>query len=162
MPVTLIVNSIPYDYPISGDTPGWGGPATDWATQVTFVLNQLQGITDIVETPFSIANNVTSPSDVLGLSFNTGLVRSAIIAYSVYRVSTAHPSGHSEGGTLNITYDNSAAPGSKWSIVGGPINGNSGVTLSITDAGQFQYTSTDLTSTGYSGVMHFRAKCLAQ
>lgn len=162
MPITLIVNNTPFEYPIDGDSPGWGQAATDWATEVTLVLNELLGSSDIIQTPFVISNNVSVFTDILGLSFNTGLVRAAVIDYSVYRTSTASPSGHAETGVLNIVYDNSAAPGSKWSMIGYGVNGNSGVTFNITDAGQVQYKSSDIGAAGHSGIMKFRAKALNQ
>lgn len=162
MPITLIVNNIPYEYPIPGDSPGWGQPATDWAAEVTLVLNDLLGPNDISETIFTIANNVSSFTNINGLSFNTGTVRSAIIDYSIYRTSTANPSGNAESGTINIVYDNLAAPGSKWAMSIGNVTGNSGVTFTITDLGQVQYQSTNINATGYSGNIHFRARTLGQ
>lgn len=162
MPITLIVNNIPYEYPVPGDSPGWGQPATDWATEVTAVLAELLGSTDIVQTPFIISNNISSPSDIVGLSFNTGLVRAAVIDYSIYRTSTSNPSGKAESGVISIVYDNLATPGSKWSLILYGGNGLAGVTFNITDSGQVQYTSTDIGATGYSGVIHFRAKTLNQ
>ena len=162
MPITLIVNNIPYEYPIPGDSPGWGQPATDWASEVTLVLNDLLGPNDITETAFSLQNNITSFTNVAGLSFNTGQVRSAVIDYSVYRTSTANPSGNAESGLITIVYDNLAASGSKWSMTMGPVNGDAGVIFSILDNGQVQYQSSDINSTGYSGVMKFRAKTLGQ
>lgn len=160
MPVTLTVNNIPFEYPVPGDSPGWGQPATDWATQVTIALNDLQGLTDIPQKTFTIQNNVTSFTDVAGLVFNTGLVRAAFVDFSVYRTSTSDPSGNAECGEMLLIYDNLAAPGSKWGMV---INfdGDSGLTFNITDAGQVQYKSSDL-GTGHSGNMHFRAKTLNQ
>src|ERR1019366_608799 len=116
MPVTLIVNNIPYEYPVPGDAPGWGQPATDWATEVTLVLNNLLGPNDIIESTFNIANNISSSTNVNGLTFNTGQVRSAFINYTVYRTSTAHPTGQAEAGELIIVYDNLAASRSKWSL----------------------------------------------
>jgi hypothetical protein len=162
MPITLIINSIPYQYPIPGDSPGWGEGATDWAEAVTEVLNDLVSPTDILQTTFSVANNNTSSANVSGLSFNTGLVRAAFIKYSIYRVSTSNPSGQSEGGEMIAVYDNSAATGNKWSLTQGPVNGNSGITFTMTDNGQVQYTSTDIGTPGYSGIMKFSATTLAQ
>jgi len=162
MPVTLTVNNIPFEYPVSGDSPGWGDGATDWATEVTDVLNSLIGPNDIIQTTVTIANNQTTATNIVGLSFNTGQVRSAIIEYSVYRTSTANPTGHSESSTLVATYDNLAASGSKWSLIGTDINGNSGINITVLDSGQFQYTTNDINSVGYSGNMHFRARCLQQ
>lgn len=162
MPVTLVVNKQPYNYPVPGDSPGWGAEATGWAEQVTEVLQELFGDNDIAETTFNVANNVTSFTNVVGLILNTGAVRAATITYSVYRVSTANPSGHSESGTLRAVYDNSAGSGSKWALSGFGIDGDAGITFQILDSGQVQYKTTDINSTGYSGVMHFSAKTLGQ
>jgi hypothetical protein len=161
MPVTLTVNNIPIEYPVPGDSPGWGQSATEWATQVTLALQDLQGLTDIPQKTFTIQNDVQTFTDIAGLTFNTGLVRAAFIDYSIYRTSTSNPSGQVECGNINIVYDNLAAPGSKWRVVGGLIAGSSGITFQITDAGQFQYKSTDL-GAGHSANMHFRAKTLNQ
>lgn len=162
MPQTLIVNNISFEYPIPGDEPGWGQAASDWAAEVTDVLNDLLGPNDIIQTSFTIQNNIASPTDVAGLSFNTGQVRAANIQYSVYRITDSNTSGFAESGMISIVYDNSASPGNKWSMASGPTNGLSGVTFSITDAGQFQYTSTNLTGTNYVGTMRFRAQTLSQ
>lgn len=161
MPVTLTVNNIPFEYPVAGDSPGWGQAATDWATQVTIALQDLQGLTDIPQKTFTIQNNISTFTDVAGLSFNTGLVRGGFIDYSVYRTSTSNPSGVTEAGEIVVVYDNLAAPGSKWLMVQGPKAGTSGVTFTITDAGQIQYKSSNL-GAGHSGNMHFRAKTLNQ
>lgn len=158
MPRTLIVNNTPYQYPTPGDEPGWGQGATGWAAGVTEVLNDLQGPDDLLETAFNIANAQASPSDITGLAFNTASVRSAIIDYSVFRVSDTNPNGNTETGKIHIVYDNLAG----WSIGQGGIVGNSGVTFSILSTGQMQYTSTDIGALNYIGTMKFRAKTLQQ
>jgi hypothetical protein len=162
MPVTLTVNNIPFSYPVPGDSPGWGAGATAWATEVTTVLDNLLGPNDILQTTFPLANNVTSPTNVTGLIFNTGQVRAAFIEYSIYLTSTSNPSGQSEAGLMIAVYDNSAGTGNKWSLTMGPVNGDSGVTFTMTDAGQIQYQSPNIGATGFSGVIHFRATALAQ
>lgn len=161
MPVTLTVNNVPFEYPVPGDGQGWGQPASDWAVQVTAALQNLQGLTDIPQKTFTIQNNVSSFTDIAGLVFNTGLVRAAFITYGIYRTSTGTPSGSVECGTINIVYDNLASTGFKWRVAGGGMPGNAGVTFNITDAGQFQYKSSDLGS-GHVGNMHFRATTLNQ
>jgi hypothetical protein len=162
MPITLTVNNQPFQYPVSGDSPGWGEGATDWATEVTLVLNSLLGPNDIIQSTIAVINNQVSAMNVVGLALNTGQVRSAIIEYSVYRTSTANPSGNSESGTMIATYDNLAASGMKWSLIITDINGYSGINFSILDNGQVQYTTNDINSVGYSGNMHFRARALNQ
>lgn len=161
MPQTLIVNNIPFEYPVAGDEPGWGQPASDWAAEVTDVLSDLLGSNDITQTSFNIQNNISVFTDISSLSFNTGQVRSAIIQYSIYRTSTANPSGQAESGIIAIVYDNAAPVNQKWSVTQ-TANGNAGVLFNVTDSGQFQYKSTDINSTGYSGLMKFRAQTLLQ
>lgn len=158
MPKTLTVNNTPYDYPTAGDEPGWGGEATGWAEEVTNVLNNLLGPDDILETSFSVANDQSVVADVTGLAFNAGTVRSAVIEYSVYRISDSNPSGNTETGEMHLVYDNSSG----WLLGIGGVVGNAGIQFTITAAGQIQYTSTDIDSLGYSGIMKFKAVALSQ
>lgn len=154
----LTVNNTPYDYPTEGDEPGWGGEATGWAEEVTDVLNNLLGPDDILETSFNIANNQSSLANVTGLVFNAGSVRAASVEYSVFRISDSNPSGNAEFGEMHIVYDNNVG----WSLSMGGIVGLSGVIFSILPTGQIQYTSSDIGSTNYVGVMKFKAKTLSQ
>lgn len=162
MSITLTVNNTPYDYPSPGDEPGWGEAATGWAEEVTDVLNSLLTTDDILQTAFTVNNNVSTDTNVAGLSFNTGSVRAAFVEYSIYRVSDSTPSGTAEAGLMTLIYDNSAAPGSQWTLTISSVTGNAGVTFTITDAGQIQYQSTDIGSTNYSGLMKFTARALQQ
>lgn len=162
MSKTLTVNNTPFEYPTAGEEPGWGSEATAWASEVTDVLDGVLGPDDLLETTVSISNNISTNTNIVGLVFDTGSVRSAVIEYSVYRVSDSSTSGNAETGIITIVYDNSAAVNEKWSMTVGNISGNSGITLSITDAGQFQYQSTDIGSTNYSGTMKFLAKATGQ
>jgi hypothetical protein len=159
---TLIINNTPYNYPTSGDEPGWGGEATGWAEGVTNVLSDLLGPNDILETAFNIANNQTDNSgtngDITGLVFNAASVRATEIRYSIFRVSTSTPSGKTETGTIQLIYDNNIG----WSINQGNILGSSGVTFTVTPSGQIKYKSTDIGSLNYIGTMKFRAKSLQQ
>lgn len=158
----LIVNNQSFDYPTSGTDPGWGGPATDWATEVTNVLGTLLAPGDILSTTFDISDDVSVATQIQGLAFDSSLNRSAKIVYSVYRTSTDNPSGNAETGTIDIIYDNLAPVGEKWKMTQNK-NGEAGVVFSISDLGQFSYISTqiDTGSGGYSGVLKFSAKSTA-
>jgi hypothetical protein len=158
---TLTVNNTPYTYPDAGENPGWGEGATDWSQAVTDALNSLLAPGDILAASISIGNNISSLTNITGLLFDTGVVRSGVVTYNVYRKSTANPSGYTETGTLNIVYDDSASPGNKW-LLSQVAEGDSGVIFSITDTGQFQYTSSDINSTGYSGIMSFKASTISR
>lgn len=161
MPVDITIGTTPISYPSPGDPPGWGAAATDFAEAVAEVLASLSNPNDILETTFTIGNNISSATNVLGLAFNTGAVRSAEIAYSVIRSSAANPTGIVEAGTMTAVYDSAAGAGSKWQMTIGPITGaGAGVTFSITDAGQVQYQSSNIGATTYVGEMRFRAKTI--
>lgn len=156
MPIALTVNGVTYQYPIAGEDPNWGNDASDWAQAITDVVNLFVGPGDILDTPGVINNNISSLTDVNFLLFDSSTVRAANVDYTIYRTSTTNPSGFAETGTVFIVFDDSL---NSWSFSQRAV-GNSGVTLSITNAGQFQYTSSDIGSAGYSGTIRFRAKAL--
>jgi len=160
MPILTVNNNV-YNYPDAGTDPGWGEDATAWAQAVTDVLSTLLAPGDILETSFSISNNVLVDTNVNGLQFNGASVRAANVEYSIYRTSTETPSGNVQTGTLLLTYDTTGAIGSKW-IVADQRTGDAGVVFTCTDAGQIQYKSTDIGTTSYQGQIKFRARTLAQ
>ena len=161
MSVPLTIANNTFQYPTSGEDPGWGADATDWAIAVTEVLNTLVAPSDILETSYIINNNTVVQTDINRLFFDPGTVRAANITYSVYRVSTANPSGHTESGVIYLNYDNSASLGSKWNLGQNKI-GDASITFNITDAGQVQYTATDIGAAGYQSTIKFIAKTLSQ
>lgn len=239
MPTPLVVNNNTFEYPIPGDEPGWGEGATGWAVEVTDVLSNLQGTDDIPETTFSVANNVASPANVVGLLFNSSTVRAGVIDYSVYRsneedfdptdvnittniitivghvltndsqvtfATTGGLPGGLSGGTyyyvvnaatntfqvaatvggsaidlttqgtgvhtvrielaekgkFEFVFKNGAPVGTKWSMGRVFFGDDAGMVFSMTDAGQMQYTSTNLNGTDYSGTMKFEATVTQQ
>ena len=149
MAVTLIVNNQPFEYPTQGTQAPWGESATAWAEEVTKVLNTLKGVSDLLETAASISNNATTPKDITGFQFDPGTVKSFSVNGSVTRV---YDSNQIE--EQFVLTGLKTATG--WKIQQDGI-GDAGITLSITAAGQVQYTSTNLSfSTTYSGLMKFR------
>ncbi len=161
MPVDITIGNTPISYPSPGDPPGWGAAATDAMEAVAEVLSSLSNANDILETTFTIANNQAVAADVTGLTFNTGAVRSAEISYSIIRSSSSTLTGKTEAGTMTLIYDSAAAAGSMWQLAQGPISGpGAGVTFTVEDDGQVQYTSSDIGATSYAGQMRFRAKTI--
>jgi hypothetical protein len=161
MPIDLTVNNSVFAYPSPGDEPGWGEPATDWASEVSLVLSTLQNSNDILDTSAIIANNQTLPNiSVTGLLFNSGTVRAAVVNYSIDIFTSG--TELAEVGTLYLIYKNSGTIGSKWSIGRISFGDDAGVTFTMTDAGQIQYTSSNVAGTGYIGTMNFSAKVTLQ
>jgi hypothetical protein len=158
----LIVNNKTFNYPDPGEDVGWGQNASDWASEVTEVLNTILAPGDILATAFDINDNTTVPTNIQGLAFDSSLARSAKIVYSVYRTSTNTPSGNAETGEMDIIYDNGAPVNTKWKMTQNK-NGDAGIVFSINDLGQFTYTTTqiDLGAGGYVGILKFSAKSTA-
>jgi len=121
----------------------------------------------IADTSFTIANNQSSSADVTGLSFNGALMRSAEFIAHFYRNTTGV--GATELCAVVRYFCAYKTVAASWDITPIGISGDvdsstgapAGVTLSITSAGQVQYTSTNITGTAASSVMHFRANTLA-
>ena len=157
MPITLTVNNTPYEYPTPNDPKGWGEPATGWATEVTNLLADLKGPNDIVQTAYSIANNQTSPTSVIGLQFDAATVRYAIVDYTIYLATST--TEIAEGGQIHLLYKNVA---NTWLIEVDRQGDASGVVFSITNGGQLQYTSANIGGLSYTGKIGFRAKTLNQ
>jgi hypothetical protein len=159
---TLIVNNKTFNYPDPGEDVGWGGDASDWASEITEVINTILSPGDILLTTFDINDDTAVPTNIQGLAFDSSLARSAKIVYSVYRTSTDTPSGNAETGEIDIIYDNEAPVTTKWKMTQNK-NGDAGIVFSINDLGQFTYTTTqiDLGAGGYVGILKFSAKSTA-
>lgn len=161
MSIPLTIAGTTFQYPESGTDPNWAEEASSWAVAVTDALNTLLSPGDILTTEFSIDNNISVPTNINGLVFDSGTVRAANVTYAVYRISNSNPSGHAETGLLKLIFDDSAGMGMKWKMTQ-DIDGSSGVAFSIGDNGQFQYVSTDIGTLGYVGTITFSAKTLAK
>lgn len=160
MATNLTVNNTTFPYPDTGDEPGWGDGASGWAAEVTQVLEQVQGTNDIPESTFNIANNTTSKADIVGFVFNPSAVRSAVVDYSVYR--TTNTTELAEKGTLELIYKNGGTVGAKWSIGRVIFGDDAGIEITMTDAGQAQYTSSNMSGTSYTGTIVFEGTAILQ
>lgn len=103
---------------------------------------------DIEETSFSIANNQSSPANVTGFAFSNASVRSFSAIASVYIDATTD--------LFELLEVKGVQKGSEWVISISSTGDISGISFSITNTGQIQYTSNSYT--GFlSGVIKFRA-----
>lgn len=122
---------------------------TDAATKnyVDGQINTVKSANDIAETSFSTANNQATPANVTGLLMASG-ARSAKVLLSVYINAT---SSLYEAFELLII-----KKGSSYDMSVVSVGDDSGIILTITSAGQVQYTSTNVA--GFTaGTMKFRA-----
>jgi len=149
MAITLTINNTPFEFPEQGEQSPWGQPVTDWATEVTNVLNSLAGPSDILETSAIISNNISSPTAISGFFFDPGTVRSFTATCSVYRSVT----GSEMSEEINLV--GLFTGGSGWLLQQDGI-GNAGISLTITTGGQVNYTSTNFAGANYGGLLKFR------
>lgn len=102
--------------------------------------NKLAGLVysdgDLSETSFSAANNQPTPANITGLLFSNAVVRAFSVLASVYIDATSDK--YESISILGIQ------KGSDWEMTITRIGDDSGIELSITTAGQIQYTSTNL------------------
>lgn len=103
---------------------------------------------DIGLTSFSAANNQVSAANVTGLAFNNAAIRAFSATVSVAIVGT--------GNLFEVFELKGIQKDASWDMSVESAGDTSGITFSITSAGQVQYTSTDVA--GFvSDTMEFRA-----
>lgn len=148
MAVTLTINNIPYSFPDQGANPAWGTNVTVWASAVTTFITGFVAPGDILQTYVTLSNNTSSSSNILNFFFDAAIVRSFNADYSIYRViknsSNTITLEYSEEGIVSGTYKNGT---NSWEFTQQGLSlQSSGVILSITNAGQVQYTSTNIST----------------
>jgi hypothetical protein len=159
MPTPLTVSGSTYQYPDNNDNAPWGEDATAWAVAVTGVLDQVVGTGDIPQTVATIANNMSSPTNIIGLAFSPITTRGAIIYYSLYRFSTGSGATEAvETGQMFVSYMTNS---NTWDLaISAGNQGQAGVIFSISPNGQVQYTSTNFAGTTPTGIITFKAAAL--
>jgi hypothetical protein len=96
------------------------------------------GVSKTISGTFNASNNVSSPSNITGLLFDSNNIRSFQGSISITIV-------RSSGGNLyeNISIEGNYTETNGWSLFTSSIGDITGVTLSITSIGQLRYTSTN-------------------
>jgi hypothetical protein len=146
----LQIGSDIFNYPDAGEAPGWGEDATAWAEAVTEALSEISGPNDIPLTSANLNNNQTSVSDVTNFKFNIAQVQSVNSDFFIIRTYDSGSTIITETGKIYGSYD-----GNEF-FISVESTGDTGVSLSITNAGQIQYTSTNL-SNHVSSIIRFKA-----
>lgn len=99
-----------------------------------------------------IANNQASPADVAGLALDSASYRSVQVFYEIWRKTSS--SETVSNGYFKCFFKESTG---NWSLEPGEFEGDlSGVTFSVTNAGQVQYTSDNQAGTNYDSELLMR------
>lgn len=155
MPKILTIGSEEFEFPLEGQNAGYGSEVTDWAEAVTDALTTVQKQNDILTTT-AVINNTAGTFSIPLFNFSTAEVISIDCKYFVKRVTTTPDASFSEVGYIEGYYD-----GSEWGI-SIRTTGDAKILLSITAAGQLQYTLTpsDVLPGSHSGSITFEAKVI--
>jgi hypothetical protein len=123
------------------------------STQV--MILQDQGMTaffnEEVQANVSIANNQVSAANVSNLVFDGAVAKKFIVDYGLYR--STDTTSLAQAGRLRGVYNEEDA---EWYLSDDYSGQNAGVTFSITNGGQIQYTSSNISGTGYVGTLEYR------
>lgn len=104
-----------------------------------------------------LVNNQTSPADVTNLVFDATATMCAVITYIIYRNTTgAGATELAESGQILAVYKLVA---DTWEMTR-TSNGDASVGLTITNAGQVQYTTSNITGTPDQSYIRFRASTI--
>ena len=150
MSKTIQIGSTIYRVPNEGDNPGWGEDLTEFFCAIGDALENVQGPNDILTTSATLANNQTIFVDIPGLVFNTAQVQRVEVKYLVFRTYDSGLSVKVESGLIEGNFD-----GTEFFISSEHV-GDAGVEFEVTNTGQFQYKTTDLTD-HVSSVIRFEA-----
>lgn len=162
--MTIIIQGTSITFPETGNSPIWSEAVIQFAAAVELALSGLTSVGDLGKEyfPLTAAHNPVSNLTVTGFNFDSSTIRSVFASYSIYRnTTTGSPTTVAETGTMKLVYNPTNAVGNKWEISIDRV-GNAQATLSITDAGQVQITTTTIPGTGHTGQVGFLATVLNQ
>jgi len=125
--------------------------ATDTKKTYGIVDSELVSIGSVDQGDVSIINNQTTAADITGLSFVNTTVRAFNVDYTVYRKTDTASSAVAAVGRFRAVYNTQAGV---WNSSQDSA-GDSSIELSVTPSGQVQYTSTDISGTGYEGNLSY-------
>lgn len=160
MSIPLTIQGQVIQFPSDSQDPDWAPGIIAFAQAVATALQGVAGTYDVSPQIFTLDSynpgvNVAIPL----LNFPVSNVRSVIVYYSLYRSTSSANAG--DAGQLQLAYIPSNGTGNKWEIIRqGTDDSGGGITFTVTDAGQVQFTTNTLAGTGHSGKLSYSAKAL--
>jgi hypothetical protein len=104
------------------------------------MTNIVTGVSTLYSATFNAANNISTPTNVTGLSFDNSDIRNFVAQMTVSIL-------RSSGGNLFETFNIEGMQNdSGWTLYTSSVGDTSGITFSITSTGQIRYTSTNITN----------------
>ena len=126
-----------------------GNLSREWQQFFQLILNAIGYLGQ--EESFDLTNNTAVAANITPLIFDHQYTSQAMVDYFIQRVHSGTESN--EDGTFRVRYNKRA---NNWTLSNGPSG--SGITLSITSAGQVQYTSSNIAGTVSISRIVFRVR----
>lgn len=139
-----------YLIPSNLEEPNWGEGLTSYLKALADAVNSVSGPSDLIESIFTIDNNISSPTDITGFFFDSTTVRSFAVRGNITRQHGAATFKYEEFVLAGLYQDASG-----WVLQQDGMQ-DAGVEFTITPAGQIQYISTNLAGTPYAGTLKYR------
>ena len=156
----ITISGTPIEFPDTAQSPDWSTAVILFAQTVADSINAVKGPYDVSTQPFTIdAYPSNSNVTLTNLAFSPSVVRAAYIKYSVYR--TTSLTSVAETGQIVIVYNSANPPNNKWEIAKERV-GDASIDFSISDVGQFYFTTHSLGGTSHQGTIIFGANALGQ
>ncbi len=148
------------EFPDSAESPNWAPAVIQFAEEVAAALDLIIGPFDVAPQVLNIDSynpgvNINLPN----LAFSTTQVRGAVVNYSVYRETDLNKVA--ESGMILIVYNPDGPVNNKWAIAQERVN-DASIQISVTDNGQFQFTTTTIAGINHVGRITYYAKALEQ
>lgn len=158
----IVINSQVIEFPDSAASPNWSEALIQFAQAVEGALAISIGTFDVTPQTIDIsAFNSASNINITALSFPTTDVRSVFIRYSVFRTTDAETAY--EAGDMIAMYNPDNPVNEKWALsLGNRTGSGAQIEFSVTDLGQFRFSTTALSGSNHSGQLSFDARALEQ
>lgn len=147
MPKLLTVGNEEFEFPLEGESPGYGSEITDWAEAVTIALETVQKPNDIPTTSEISLNPdivLNVPAPIPGFSFSTAeviAIESKYLFKRSYTYIDPLTSLPVNAVIMEVGFIEGYFDGSNWGMTT-RTTGDAGVLVTINPAGQMLYQST--------------------
>lgn len=155
MAITLTIQGKIIDFPSSAQSPNWASALVEFAEAVEAALDGVAGDYDVAPEILTISSDVNTLVDIETLSFPTANVRGAFIRYAFERSSDT--TTEVETGSLDIIYNDDTG---SWQSSREAVGTDTGLTFTVTNTGQVQYSTTAIGGTFVSGALTYTAQAL--
>lgn len=159
MAVRIVIRGTVIDFPSSGTQASWAAAVDQFAIAVEDALDIAVGQFDIPPQTQTIDAYNSGTADITNLLFSNTEVRSATVTITTHRTNTVPSVEYSEVSTIDIVYNASNPTNNKWEIAREQL-GDASINFSISDVGQFSFTTTSIGSGVHTGKLSFSAKAL--